>query len=497
MIAAEDRRLFARRARRGSRRGARRLRGCARRCRGEVRAAEPDAARRRLARQRLGEAGHPARLPLRRRRPTCRSITGGCRSSTRTRCRSSARPSDDGVRVVPGGSSIRDGAYLGRGVICMPPMYINIGAYVGEGTLIDSHALVGSCAQVGARVHVSAAAQIGGVLEPVGALPVIVEDDVLVGGNCGIYEGAVVKRRAVLAPARSSRARRRSTTCRTTGSSSRGRAARRPRGRRGRARRARGDDRTDTRGRSSRRGSGRSRLARPPLIDIDSTTGREADVGRVLSAYLRERGYSSPRTPSTTAVRRSRGEGGRFNIIAAAGEPHVVFSTHFDCVPPFFASRVEGELLHGRGACDAKGILAAQIAAAERLRAEGETRVGLVFVAGEERGSDGAMAVNADGVAGEVSRQRRTDGQSPRRRHARRLSRPPACRGRRAAHSGYPELGESAIEKLVDALVRLRDLPLPADPDVRHDDVQRRAHRGRRRTERGAGTPPSRDTFRS
>ena len=104
-----------------------------------------------------------------------------------------------GVRIVPGGSTVRDGAYIGRGVICMPPMYINIGAYVGDGTLVDSHALVGSCAQIGGRVHLSAAAQIGGVLEPVGALPVIIEDDVLVGGNCGVYEGAVVKRRAVLA----------------------------------------------------------------------------------------------------------------------------------------------------------------------------------------------------------------------------------------------------------------------------------------------------------
>ena len=104
-----------------------------------------------------------------------------------------------GVRVVPGGSSIRDGAYVAPGVICMPPMYINIGAWVGEGTLVDSHALVGSCAQIGARVHLSAAAQIGGVIEPVGAMPVIVEDEVLVGGNCGVYEGAVVKRRAVLA----------------------------------------------------------------------------------------------------------------------------------------------------------------------------------------------------------------------------------------------------------------------------------------------------------
>jgi 2,3,4,5-tetrahydropyridine-2-carboxylate N-succinyltransferase len=103
------------------------------------------------------------------------------------------------VRVVPGGSTIRDGAYLGRGVICMPPMYINIGAWVGDETLVDSHALVGSCAQIGHRVHLSAAAQVGGVLEPVGALPVIIEDDVLVGGNCGVYEGTIVKRRAVLA----------------------------------------------------------------------------------------------------------------------------------------------------------------------------------------------------------------------------------------------------------------------------------------------------------
>src|SRR6476619_8341132 len=105
----------------------------------------------------------------------------------------------DGVRVVPGGSSIRDGCYLGRGVICMPPMYINAGAWVGDGTMVDSHALVGSCAQLGKNCHISAAAQIGGVLEPVGALPVIVEDEVLVGGNCGVYEGTVVKRRAVLA----------------------------------------------------------------------------------------------------------------------------------------------------------------------------------------------------------------------------------------------------------------------------------------------------------
>jgi 2,3,4,5-tetrahydropyridine-2-carboxylate N-succinyltransferase len=105
----------------------------------------------------------------------------------------------DNVRVVPGGSTIRDGAHVAPGVICMPPMYINLGAYVGEGTLVDSHALVGSCAQIGRHVHLSAAAQIGGVIEPVGALPVIVEDEVLIGGNTGVYEGAVVKARAVIA----------------------------------------------------------------------------------------------------------------------------------------------------------------------------------------------------------------------------------------------------------------------------------------------------------
>jgi len=106
----------------------------------------------------------------------------------------------EGIRIVPGGSSIRDGCYVARGVVCMPPMYINVGAYVGEGTMVDSHALVGSCAQIGRRVHLSAGAQIGGVLEPAGALPVIIEDEVLVGGNSGVYEGTIVRERAVLAP---------------------------------------------------------------------------------------------------------------------------------------------------------------------------------------------------------------------------------------------------------------------------------------------------------
>jgi len=105
----------------------------------------------------------------------------------------------DNIRIVPGGSSVRRGAYLAPGVVCMPPMYINVGAYVDSGTMVDSHALVGSCAQIGKRVHLSAAAQIGGVLEPINASPVIIEDDAMVGGNCGVYEGTIVRSRAVLA----------------------------------------------------------------------------------------------------------------------------------------------------------------------------------------------------------------------------------------------------------------------------------------------------------
>lgn len=108
-------------------------------------------------------------------------------------------PQPAGVRIVPGGSAARDGCYIAKGVTCMPPMYINVGAYVDEGTMVDSHALVGSCAQIGKRCHLSAAAQIGGVLEPVGALPVVIEDEVLVGGNCGVYEGTIVAKGAVLA----------------------------------------------------------------------------------------------------------------------------------------------------------------------------------------------------------------------------------------------------------------------------------------------------------
>jgi acetylornithine deacetylase len=192
------------------------------------------------------------------------------------------------------------------------------------------------------------------------------------------------------------------------------------------------------------------------LIDIESTTGQEGPVARVLADYLRGRGYAVLEQPL---------EGDRINVIAAVGEPAVAFSTHFDCVPPFFPSRVEGGVLHGRGACDAKGILATQVAAAERLRAEGETRVGLVFVAGEERGSDGAKAANTIASAtrflinGEPTELKL--GLATRGCFRVRLT----AHGK-AAHSGYPELGESAIEKLIDVLNALRTAVWPADPQL-------------------------------
>jgi acetylornithine deacetylase len=189
------------------------------------------------------------------------------------------------------------------------------------------------------------------------------------------------------------------------------------------------------------------------LIDIDSTTGREGEAAAVLAAWLRERGYSVLEQPLAN---------GRANVIAAAGDPKLVFSTHIDCVPPFFPSRVEGGLLFGRGACDAKGILAAQVAAAERLRAQGESRVGLVFVAGEERGSDGAMAANTIASPSTVL----INGEPTDNRlgaATRGVYRVKLTASGRAAHSGYPELGESAIETLVDVLHDLRAVPWPAD----------------------------------
>ena len=192
------------------------------------------------------------------------------------------------------------------------------------------------------------------------------------------------------------------------------------------------------------------------LIDIDSTTGREAEAGHWLAARLAALGYN---------VFEQKLARGCANVLATLDDPVVVFSTHFDCVPPFFPSRVENGRLIGRGACDAKGILAAQVAAAERLRASGERRVGLLFVVGEERGSDGAVAANTLPnhcrflINGEPTDSRLAT----------------ATRGNlrvrleatgRAAHSAAPEQGESAIDKLVDALVELRALQLPVDPDL-------------------------------
>src|SRR3990170_7758413 len=191
------------------------------------------------------------------------------------------------------------------------------------------------------------------------------------------------------------------------------------------------------------------------LINIDSTTGQEAAAGRWLAAELRHLGYDVVEQPLAR---------GCANLIATIDPPVVVFSTHYDCVPPFFASRVENGRLYGRGACDAKGILAAQVAAAERLRNAGERRVGLLFVAGEERGSDGAVAANAVApgsrflINGEPTDNRLglfTRGVLRLRLRA----------TGRAAHSAVPEYGESAIEKLIDALVMLRSIPLPSDPE--------------------------------
>jgi acetylornithine deacetylase len=201
------------------------------------------------------------------------------------------------------------------------------------------------------------------------------------------------------------------------------------------------------------------RLSRD-LIDIDSTTGREAEAGEWIAACLERLGYTVTRQPVGA-------EGGqaRINVVARRREPLVVFSTHFDCVPPFFPSREADGRLYGRGACDAKGILLAQIAAAERLRAEGEDRVGLVFVVGEERGSDGARAANslAHGsrflINGEPTDNRLG-------RATRGIYRAKLCARGRAAHSSLPHLGESAIDKLIDALVELRKIDWPADPTL-------------------------------
>ncbi len=192
------------------------------------------------------------------------------------------------------------------------------------------------------------------------------------------------------------------------------------------------------------------------LIDIDSTTGREGDCGRWLAAYLRYLGWTVDEQPVSDV---------RINVIATLDPPSVVYSTHFDCVPPFIPSRVDGGTLFGRGSCDAKGILAAQVLAAERLRAAGERRVGMVFVVGEERGSDGARTANRHPLAagcrvlinGEPTDSRLASA-------TRGILRVSLTATGRAAHSSRPDLGESAIDKLIDALVRLRAETLPDDP---------------------------------
>ena len=187
------------------------------------------------------------------------------------------------------------------------------------------------------------------------------------------------------------------------------------------------------------------------LVDIDSTTGQEGDCGRWLAAYLRRRGFRVEEIPVTDD---------RFNVLATIDPPQVMLSTHFDCVPPFVPSREEGGVLYGRGACDAKGIVAVQIAALERLRSQGVRDVGALFVVGEERGSDGARAANAVPNAcrflinGEPTDSRL----GLATRGALRVKLTAAGR---AAHSAFPETGESAIERLLDALVRLRSIAWP------------------------------------
>ena len=195
------------------------------------------------------------------------------------------------------------------------------------------------------------------------------------------------------------------------------------------------------------------------LVDIDSTTGREGAAGRWLADYLRGQGW---------AVVEQQVDAARFNIIAHAADPAetpaLTFSTHFDCVPPFFSSRIEGDRLYGRGACDAKGILAAQVAAAAYLRRDGH-RINLLFVVGEERGSDGARVANE--TAPHRGSRFLINGEPTDNRlglATRGILRLKLRASGRAAHSSFPELGESAIDKLIDGLIELRSIPLPSEP---------------------------------
>jgi len=191
------------------------------------------------------------------------------------------------------------------------------------------------------------------------------------------------------------------------------------------------------------------------LVDIDSTTGREGAAATFLSRYLSSQGFTVTEQPVDEH---------RFNILATTGEPSVVLSTHFDCVPPFFPSRVEHGRIYGRGSCDAKGILAAQVAAADILRQSGETRVGLLFVVGEERGSEGAKRANQDPRA--AGCRYLINGEPTDRRlglATRGIQRVLLRATGRAAHSSFPELGESAIDKLIDVLMELRRIDWPVD----------------------------------
>jgi acetylornithine deacetylase len=190
------------------------------------------------------------------------------------------------------------------------------------------------------------------------------------------------------------------------------------------------------------------------LVDVESTTGQEAVVCAMVAEELEHRGFTVTRQTVTER---------RLNLLATVGTPEVVFSTHMDCVPPFTPSRVEGDRIHGRGSCDAKGILVSQMAAVEALRAAGETRVGLLFVVGEERGSDGAMIADqlSTGVTRFLVNGEPTEGRLA-RGHRGVVRVKLHARGR-AAHSGYPHLGESAIEKLLDALQQVRAMSLPID----------------------------------
>ena len=377
-----------------------------------------------------------------------------------------------------------------KGVICVPPMYINIGAYVDESSLVDSHALVGSCAQVGKRVHISAGAQIGGVIEPVGAIPVVIEDDVLVGGNTGIYEGAVIKRRAVIGAGTI-----------LTGSTP---IYDLPQGR---IIKPEGDaplvvpegavvvpgSRAVTQGMGPQWGlslstpvivkyrdektDARTSLEQwvgldltdvvavtRGLVDIDSTTGREGDCVLWMATLLSEAGYG---------VVEQVVEGSRRNIYAGIrqGRRRALDASRLRSA--VFSQPPRRGRLYGRGSCDAKGIAACQVAAVEELRREGITNVGLLFVVGEERGSDGAKTAQALAsgskflINGEPTDNRLGIGTRGALRYNLR------AKGR-AAHSSFPELGESAIEKLIDALVETAH-----DGDARTSRARTHALHGR------------------